>query len=148
MSLPNTPLIGAGSSIGHGTVAGTYVALANVVKIAWPKYTVGKVDTSNFGSVSGTPLIAVKTYIPGWQDPGEWDFEVQYNYSQIAALKALRGVPQFWEITIPDGTVTGTTIQFAGFMTEMDGEIPMDNKLITNKFKVQMSGSETITAGT
>jgi hypothetical protein len=150
--LPYTPVTGLSASItGRGnqlgysnTSGGTIVPIAELYDSNLPKVTNGKVDSTNYlsGGVEYKPN--------GWPEIGDQTFKVRYTKAQAVTLYALvqSGTIVYWTATLPDGTTSGTTYTFAGFVSSVGGD-PIPNKdLIGNTIVVTGTGAMTVTPGT
>jgi len=155
MSLPT---IGAGTTFSVSPDGTTYTAIGLLTDLKWPKNTVGKVQTEHAGSLvtkvvtalaGGTSSvnIPVKQSIPGWMEPGEHDFKIQYTKEEYTVLQNLKysRLVYYWKIVFPDGVSTEV---FTAWVMDTDGEIPLiENKLVENTVKLQITGLDVFTAG-
>jgi hypothetical protein len=130
--------IGAGTRLEFSDTDGTgYTAVGTLRSVGMPKVSVNKVERKNHDMADLTTQ-----YLPGWLDPGEIDGEIEYDGTQCSTLYAIVGVEKYWQITLPDGGEWS----FAGFISEFDGESPIDG-LMTTKIKLQPTTKPAFSAG-
>jgi hypothetical protein len=142
--VPGKLQIGAKTGLGFSAVpATTYTPLSFLIGVTPPKSTITKVDASRFDSDVTPAGLPITDNIPGWFDPGEWSFKLQYDKAgtQVATVKAMQGVQHTWQVTYPD-TKTRT---FVGWIADFGEEVPMkegmtlDVKIVINGGQDQVS---------
>lgn len=127
--------IGFGTTIGYRAVGGTtYTNIAEITSITPAKIQVAKVNVDRFDSGTFNSL-PVSDVIPGWVEPGEWEFKLNYEQAECTTLHGLVGVQKEFKVTKPD--THGYT--FTGFIAEMGDEIPLKDKMETT-IKVAING--------
>lgn len=130
--------LGAGTTLGYAafpTPSG-YTTCLEVSKVGIPKVTYDEVKVTHYLSANN-----LHEFIAGWGNGNEVQVEANYVKAEMTSLTAIQGVLKTWKITLPD---TSTWI-FGGFVKEVDGEIPNEDKIMT-KFTIKVTGKPTFTA--
>jgi hypothetical protein len=137
-------IIGFGTTLGYSVAGTTYTTIAKVTELDRPKQTVSDAKNSHLTSTGAT-----HTYLPGMIEPGEVACKIIYDKTLENTLLGFfqARTTLFWKITMPDGTTTGSTYVFNGFIKEFGGSVPMEETVQT-EIKIKVTGVTTFTAGT
>lgn len=114
-----------------------------VLSIKPPESVIEDIDTSNMDSAEDSAGNQVKTYDPGWAEPGEADVTVQFVKSELSSAYALQGVPKTFKITFSENSTLG----FSGYLKSIGPEVDRE-KLVTVSLKFKVSGPATFTPAT
>lgn len=130
---------GATFSIGDGGGTEVFTALSEVIEVGPPSLSRASVDATHHGSAE-----RYQDFIPGLRDPGEVPLMLNYTNTAYVTLLAKYNTDTVtnYRVAGPNGAIW----QFAGFITSLESEIPIDDKMaISVTFKV--SGKPAYTAG-
>jgi hypothetical protein len=130
---------GATFSIGDGGGTEVFTALSEVIEVGPPSLSRASVDATHHGSTE-----RYQDFIPGLRDAGEVGVALNYTNAAYVTLlgKYNTDTVTNYRVTGPNGAIW----QFSGFITSLEGEIPIDDKMGINvTFKV--SGKPAYTAG-
>lgn len=128
-----------GTTIAVDTTGGstTYTTIGQVLSIEGPSNEVGSVETTNLSSTR-------KTYRPTLPDGGELTFELEYDPSDTAGHKFLRGLadaPQVlsWQVGYPLSPVVKDTFQ--GFLTKFAPSAGGPEENLTASVTIKVTGA-------
>lgn len=135
-------IIGWGTNLEYSTDGETYHALAQVEDVTIPEIEVTKVDKTSLLSPNG-----VREKRAGLVDPGEATFKLIFLAADVATVYGLVGTTVYWRVTLTDGTSSGSTYVWQGFVSSIGSEIPLDDNVMI-PVKIAATGPLTFTAGT
>lgn len=110
--------------------------MCNITSISGPGYAKDTLETTDLCTVD-----AYRTFMAGLKDAGEVSLAVNYATAVWALLYAdfEAAVNNNYQIVLPDNT----TLEFAGLITAVPLEVPMDEK-ITSEVTIKISGKPVI----
>lgn len=102
----------------------TYTAIGEITNIGGPSMSRGTIDVTSFDSTGG-----YREFIAGLRDAGEVTLSMNFTASGYSDMKDdfESDDARNYQIVLPD-TAT-TTLQFAGLVTQLPLDIPLDDKV-------------------
>lgn len=128
----NTGLSGFGTVLSRGgtAIGDAYTAIADVIDLNHGGYKVTELDATHLTSPSG-----VKESIPGMVDPGQFDFDLNWN-PDTATHDTLQDdvttVPQtvrYWKVEWAPSSAPSETWRFQGYVSKYAPKAPHDGKM-------------------
>ncbi len=137
-------IIGYGTTLELGTDGVTYSFVTELLEVERPGKKRKVVDRTHLLSPS-----RAREKLAGLIDSGQ--VKVKHSYQPVleTTLNSYfdAGTLLYWRITIPDGTVTNSTVVFRAFVAEgPSGPFPMDD-LVASESTLEVSGKPTWTQG-
>lgn len=128
---------GYGSFIQYSTDGGsTYsTALTEVTDIKGPGEKGKSINATHLLSPNG-----YEEFIPGLVDGGEVKLDLTFVKATYNAVRALVRTTPLWKITFSQGS----TIVFSGFLTEIDNQIPKEDRIKAD-VTLKVTGKPTFT---
>lgn len=138
--MPSAAISGVGTQFKRSNMASapTFTAIAEVNSITGPSMTRDTIDVTSLDSTGG-----YREFITGFRDAGTIEFNMNFTIAGYNAMKddfeddSLRD----YQIVLPDAG--NTTFDFAGIVTDLPLDIPMDDK-ITCAITIKISGAVTL----
>lgn len=124
-------ILGSGTDFAYSLDGATYHSVEQVEDLKFPEMEIPKVDKTSLLSPN-----AAREKRAGLSNLGECEAKCIFKSSM---METLYGIAQsratiWWRIILPDGASTGTTVIWRGFITNIGGEIPLeDNVMATVK---------------
>lgn len=148
-TVANSGTLGYGTDLSYSTNSGsTYSSVAQILEINGLAVKVTKVDQTGLLSPNKT-----RQKRPGLADVDDLTLKIIYKASMMASLvNLLTGAADggaqtvLWRVTLPDGTSTGSTAIFTGFISDLSLAVPLDDN-ITQDMSITVTGAYTFTQG-
>lgn len=131
-------LIGKGTSLGYSdTQGGSYTSVGEVIDVAPPDEAVANdIELTHYLSDNDTI-----EYKPGWNEPGESTFQINFVPAQYQTLRLLKGVTKWWKITYHDGSFEVTQ----AYIKRLSKAVPIKDR-ITATITLRTSGATSFSA--
>lgn len=116
----------------------TYTAIAEVNSISGPNKSRDTIDVTSLDSSGG-----YREFIGGFRDGGEVSLEMNFTLDTYNTLNDDFEDEASHNYQIVFGDTGATTFQFAGYVTAIGSNVPMDDK-VTASITIKISGQVTI----
>jgi hypothetical protein len=125
----------------YTTVGGSsYTEVAGCKNLDGPK---AKVTSSKATKLRSTAATAEK--VAGFIDEGQLSFDAIFDATQFGVLRGFLRLNKQWRMTFNDSLgVSGSTLVFVGFITELGTAVPEDD-VITQPCTIDVTGVVTFT---
>lgn len=125
--------IGAGARLYYGATNAPSTEITGVVEFNFPKFGVGKVETTDL-------LSTAEEYVGGLKKGDDMNFTVKYTPALYNTLLGLRGTMEYWKCVSSGGTYG----IFQGFVMDVEHDVKT-KELEVLKVSVCISNDVTVT---
>lgn len=113
----------------------TFTEFAAVTEITPPELAADDIETSHM-----TTPKQIKTFLPGWADPGEISLTIEFKKDQAETVYDLFRVPRGYRVEFNDApTPSGSKLFADGYIKTIGPEVDREN-LTTVNITIKVSG--------
>ena len=124
---------------GNGASSEVFTAVAEVVSIGGPSLSAEFIDVTNLDSTGG-----YREYIRGFRDGGQVTLNMNWNQASFSLFLGDYQTAGSVNYQIVFADAGATTVDFAGFVTDMPMSIPTDDK-VSLDVTIKVTGQVTVT---
>lgn len=124
---------------GDGASNETFATIAEVNSVGLPSQSRPMIDVSDLSSTA-------REFIPGLLDSGQISVNMNFTRNTYIAMRTdlLSDSSVNYQIVLPDST--NTTIDFAGYVQDMGGDVPGPDERVTVDVTIKITGSITVSS--
>lgn len=132
--------VGTAFKRGDGASAETFTAIAEVNSITGPTMTREFIDVTSLDSTAG-----YREFITGFRDAGQVTLNMNFTRDGFEQMRLdfVDDNSHNYQIVLPDASTT--TLDFAGFVTDLPVSVPTDDK-VTVDVTIKITGEVTLTS--